>query len=104
MRPSGSPKALELRRFRAVNLLGERLQSVEVAKKLGVDRRSIRRWNAAFVKDRPEAIRARMDTGRPPKISDQEKLKLEKKLHEGAKVAGFSTDKSKEYVNDVSFF
>ena len=33
-----------------------------------------------------------MATGRPPKISDQEKLELEKKLLEGAKAAGFSTD------------
>ena len=34
MRPSGSPEALERRRFRAISLLKEGLQPVEVAKKL----------------------------------------------------------------------
>ncbi|MFQ5931826.1 MAG: helix-turn-helix domain-containing protein, partial [Nitrospiraceae bacterium] len=48
MRPSGSPEMLERRRHRAMALLQRGHQPVEVARLLGVDRRSVRRWNAAF--------------------------------------------------------
>ena len=47
MRPHGSPEELERRRQRALALLDEGLQPVEVAQRLGVDRRSVRRWKAA---------------------------------------------------------
>ena len=47
MRPLGSPEQLETRRTRAIALLQRGLMPVEVAKQLGVDRRSVRRWNAA---------------------------------------------------------
>lgn len=50
MRPSGSPEELERRRIRAVDLLGRGYAPVEVAHMVGVDRRSVRRWNAAYRK------------------------------------------------------
>ena len=56
MRPFGSPEELERRRTRAVALLEDGYQPVEVAHMLGVDRRSVRRWNATYRKkgNRPE--------------------------------------------------
>ena len=48
MRPSGSAEELERRRRRAIELLKAGLQPVEVARQLGVDRRSVRRWKAAY--------------------------------------------------------
>ena len=47
MRPSGSPEELERRRLRALSLLGEGLLPAEVARRVGVDRRSVRRWKSA---------------------------------------------------------
>ena len=47
MRPSGTPQELEQRRLRAVRLLREGFAPVEVARQIGVDRRSVRRWKAA---------------------------------------------------------
>jgi transposase len=47
MRPAGSPQALEHRRLRAIALLKEGVAPVDVAQRLGVDRRSVRRWKAA---------------------------------------------------------
>lgn len=47
MRPSGSPEELERRRLRALALLNEGLLPVEVAQRVGVDRRSVQRWKAA---------------------------------------------------------
>jgi len=92
MRPSGSPEALERRRFRAMDLLEDGLQPVEVAKKLKVDRRSVRRWKAAFRNQGPKAIKAMPSSGRPPKLDTQAKKELEKRLLQGAKAAGFQTD------------
>ena len=50
MRPEGSGRQLERRRLRAIALLEEGHAPVEVARLLGVDRRSVRRWNAAYRK------------------------------------------------------
>lgn len=92
MRPSGSPEALERRRFQAMDLLEDGLQPVEVAKKLKVERRSVRRWKAAFRNQGPKAIKAKPSSGRPPKLDKQAKKDLEKRLLQGAKAAGFQTD------------
>jgi len=48
MRPSGSPEELERRRVRAIRLLMQGHQAFEVARLVGVDRRSIRRWNRVY--------------------------------------------------------
>ncbi|MDE2312986.1 MAG: helix-turn-helix domain-containing protein, partial [Elusimicrobia bacterium] len=48
MRPAGSPEHLEQRRLRAITLLKRGMAPVDVARKLGVDRRSVRRWKASY--------------------------------------------------------
>ena len=47
MRPTGSPEELERRRLRALALLKAGLLPSEVARRGGVDRRSVRRWKSA---------------------------------------------------------
>ena len=59
MRPPGSPEELERRRRRAVALLAAGHRPVEVARMIGVDRRSVRRWKAVHHHQGPEALRAR---------------------------------------------
>ncbi len=92
MRPPGSPSELQRRRERAIDLLQEGFQPVEVAQRLGVDRRSVRRWKAAHRSQGDEGIEARPAPGRPPKLNAKEKGRLEKLLIKGAKRAGFGTD------------
>ena len=58
---------------------------------LKVDRRSERRWNAAYRKKGPKALQAKPAPGRPPKLSQPDKAKLEKLLLKGARSAGFAT-------------
>ena len=92
MRPHGSPEELERRRLRAISLLKEGYQPVEVARMLGVDRRSVRRWKAAFQKQGARAMKARPTPGRPLKLTTKERRKLERHLLKGAQSAGFPTD------------
>lgn len=92
MRPHGSPQELQDRRTYAISLLKEGYQPVDVAQIVGVDRRSVRRWNAAYRKQGHRGIEASPASGRPPKLNTRDKKKLEKALLKGAIAAGFTTD------------
>lgn len=92
MRPSGNPVVLEKRRSRAIQLLKDGWQPVDVAHELNVDRRSVRRWNATFRKQGIHALKARHNTGRPSRLSEKDKMRLEKILLKGALHAGYHTD------------
>jgi putative transposase len=92
MRPSGSPEALERRRLEAISLFQYGFQPFEIAKKLGVGRRSVRRWKAAFLDEGLEAIRLRPAHGRPSKLDPAAKKTLETALLRGARAAGYATD------------
>jgi transposase len=65
---------------------------VEVAQAVGCDRRSVRRWSAAFRKRGAPGLKARAAPGRPPRLDAKAKRKLEKALLRGAVAAGFPTD------------
>jgi len=92
MRPTGSGEALERRRLRALALLKSGFMPVEVARQVGVDRRSVRRWKAAARTGGEQALRAQPTPGRPPKLSARERERLERWLLKGAQASGFGTD------------
>lgn len=92
MRPSGSPEELERRRHRALELLEQGLTPVEVARQLGVDRRSVRRWKAAFRRRGERGIEARPATGRPTTLDAPAQRQLTRILLKGAQDAGFATN------------
>lgn len=92
MRPSGSPQELERRRLRALALLGDGLLPVEVARRVGVDRRSVRRWKAAARRRGEAGVHARPAPGRPSKLTTKDKRRLQALLLKGAQAAGFDTD------------
>jgi len=92
MRPQGSPAQLEARRLHALSLLQQGLAPVEVARRLGVDRRSVRRWKATARTGGRDAVRARPVPGRPPKLAADARRRLEQLLLRGAHAAGFATD------------
>jgi transposase len=91
MRPKGRPEELEQRRLHAIALLNKSHQPVEVARIVGVDRRSVRRWKAAYLKNGNKAIQAK-PAGRPQKLDEKTKKQLERQLLRGAKATGFPTD------------
>jgi len=92
MRPLGSPGDLERRRRRALVMLKDGSPPVEVARALGVDRRSVRRWRAAFDREGVEGVSAKPASGRPSKLDARAKQKLERLLLQGAEAHGFPTD------------
>jgi len=92
MRPSGRPEELETRRHRAIQLLGQGLQPVEVAQRVGVDRRSVRRWKAAYRAHGASGIQAKPAPGRPARLKPTQKRRLLVWMERGAQAAGFSTD------------
>jgi len=92
MRPSGDPTIFEKRRRKAIALLREGLRPVDVARRLGVDRRSVRRWKAAFQRRGDTALRSRPNMGRPRRLTDRLLARLELLLIKGALACGFPTD------------
>lgn len=91
MRPPGSPQELERRRHRALALLAAGEEPVDVAQRLGVDRRSVRRWKAAHRAGGLSGVRAKPAPGRPPKLTAKQRGQLERLLLKGAEAAGFAT-------------
>jgi transposase len=92
MRPSGTPQELEQRRLRAVRLLNEGFSPVEVARQIGVDRRSVRRWKAATREGGAKAVAAKAASGRPRRLSKRDLTRLRRMLMKGAQAAGLPTD------------
>jgi transposase len=92
MRPAGNPETLERRRHKAIDLLAEGWSPVEVARHVGVDRRSVRRWRAAHDRDGPDGVALRPAPGRPSKLDAKARRRLEKLLLKGARASGFPTD------------
>jgi transposase len=80
MRPLGSPETLQRRRERALVLLSKGYQPVDVARMLGVDRRSVRRWKSAYRSKGERGITAKPSPGRPCRLSAKDKRTLERAL------------------------
>jgi transposase len=88
-RPHGSPEQLEQRRLKAWKLLGEGLAPVEVARRLGVNRRSVRRWRAMGERQK---LAARPASGRPPKLTEVQRERLVGHLLDGPLACGYATE------------
>jgi len=92
MRPSGSPQDLEQRRLRALRLLREGFAPVEVARQIGVDRRSVRRWKSAARRGGAAAVAAKPAAGRPRRLDRRDLARLRRLLLKGARAAGLPTE------------
>jgi transposase len=92
MRPEGSAQELERRRRRAMALLEEGYSQAEVARRVGCHPSSVMRWRRAKDRAGPDALKAKPASGRPPKLSSQQKQRLLQYLLEGAMQHGYRTD------------
>src|SRR4030067_638053 len=92
MRPAGSPEELQRRRERAIALLKEGIAPVDVASRVGVDRRSGRRGTAARGGAGAAGSEPRPAPGRPVRLAAKHKRRLEQLLLKGARACGFPPD------------
>ena len=91
MRPQGSPAELERRRLRAIEMLDRDIPVHVVADRLGVDRRSVRRWKRAHRRRGSLGLAARPASGRPPKLNPRQRRALVRSILDGPEAAGYRT-------------
>jgi len=92
MRPPGTAAYLEARRRRAADLLADGMSLAEVARYVGADVSSVKRWKRAVREGGSDALAAIPHPGRPAKLSPAEKQQLVAILRRGPLAAGFRTD------------
>jgi len=92
MRPKGSKGELERRRRRALVLVKEGFSLNEVARRLGCNASSVKRWRDSERDGGEDALKAKPTPGRPPRLTAVEKEKLAEFLLEGSLAHGYRTD------------
>ncbi len=92
MRPKGSAAELEARRRQAVALLQDGKSNTEVARLVGADLSSVKRWKRAVASGGLKALAAKPHPGRSPKLSLAQKQELAQIVRAGPLAAGFRTN------------
>ena len=93
MRPPRTPKQLEKRRRRAVQLLESGQTLSAVARHVEAAVSSVFRWWQAYRRKGTRGLAAKPTPGRPPRLSAGQKRQLVKLLTRGALRAGHRTDR-----------
>jgi transposase len=95
-------EALERRRFKALRLLRQGLNQSEVARRMRVVRQSGARWAALDREGGQRALRQAGRAGRKPRLTPQQKPRLEQHLLAGPERLGYDTSLwSSERVADL---
>ena len=92
MRPIGSAGSLEARRRRAVELAKEGQGIREIARRVGASPGAVHRWIQDWKKDGDGALTAKPTPGRPKKLTNKQREKLQKLLLAGALASGFPNE------------
>jgi transposase len=82
----------ERRRRRGARLLEAGVKQAEVARRIGVTRTSVSRWEKLRQEGGEEALKRPKRFGRPRRLSDAQCEKLIEQLKAGALAAGFATE------------
>ena len=89
MRPKGSAVELEARRRKAVALLQDGKSNTEVARLVGADLSSVKRWKRAVAAGGLTVLAAKPHRGRSPKLSSAQQQELATIVRAGPIAAGF---------------
>jgi transposase len=92
MRYSQKLKDMERRRRRGARLLAAGESQGEVARRVGVSRQTVMRWDRARRDGGMEALRRARHFGRPERLSTGQRQELVRLLQDGAIAAGFPTE------------
>ena len=84
-------KALERRRRQAARLLAKGLSEAEVARRVGVHRQSVNRWQRQLAELGPSALRRAGRAGRKPQLEASDLRRIEAGLKRGPQALGYAT-------------
>ena len=91
MRPKGKGAELERIRYKAVKAVLAGTPQVTVAHVMSIHHKVLSRWVTAFRRD-PEALKAKPNMGRPPRLSSDDLNRLVEILKKGPRSFGWETD------------
>jgi transposase len=83
--------ALEKRRLRAHELLKQGLTEAEVARRIGVHRQSVNRWNKEIEKHGRAGLKKAGRAGRKSRLSEADFKRIERELKRGPEALGYET-------------
>jgi transposase len=83
--------ALEQRRREATHLLRQQVRPAEVARRLGVSRQSVSRWQATLRREGLVGLRRAPRAGRPPALTGADLKHLVRALQAGPEAQGYAT-------------
>jgi transposase len=92
MRHAQKLKEMERRRRRGARLLAAGESQAEVARRLGVSRQTVMRWDRTRQDGGMEALRRAQHFGRPERLSVSQRQELVQLLKDGAIASGFPTE------------
>lgn len=92
MRPHGSPKMLEHRRLKAIQLFKVGLGPGKISALLAVNRRSVHRWLAAYRNKGVKGLAPLPTPGRPCKLTPADRSKLRAMLLDHATMYGYPNE------------
>jgi transposase len=84
--------ALERRRLKAARLLKRGRRPAEVARRLGVHRQSVGRWQEQLEREGLAGLKKAGRAGRPAKMTPEQLLGLEEELVRGPRAWGYTTE------------
>lgn len=84
--------ALEERRLEGARLLREGLHAAEVARRVGVHRQSVSRWEKELKASGIKGLRKAGRAGRKSRLSETDLRAIEQKLTRGPQVLGYETN------------
>ncbi len=85
-------KEFRRRRVKGARLLKSGVIPAEVARRVGVSRQTVMRWERAIETGGMERVARVGARGRPPRLSDAQLLELEQLLKKGSVSAGYATE------------
>ena len=84
---------LERRRLSAARLLSKRLSEAEVARRIGVHRQSVNRWNRQLAESGHAALKGPGRVGRKPQMEPSDLRRLEAGLESGPRALGYENER-----------
>jgi transposase len=89
MRRKGTAQELERTRMIAANMFDQKLTTNLIARVLGVDEQTVRRWRRVYLAGGREALTINQHPGRPRLLSDEDRTKLAELLLKTPLECGF---------------